>query len=94
MGKKRSRTKYISKGQRPNVTRFTLNSIVVDEGQKMMNKLNAWIKGQKGTITVPNPNTTEKDKPFIKVSFERYFGGTYKDIKSAFNRKEKGENTL
>lgn len=81
---KRKRTKKVSKGLRPSISAATIRDTraAVHPIDKMMNKLNAWMRGKKGFITIENPNTAETDKRYIKVTFERYFGGAYKDIKS------------
>jgi hypothetical protein len=51
------------------------------EGDKYINKLNAWRKGKRGYVTIANPNPHEIDKPYIKVTFEQHFGGLFKDVK-------------
>lgn len=84
MGKKvRCRTKKTSKGERKSISNSTVR--LVREGRseidKYYNKLEAWKKGKKGFVTIANPNSHETDKPFIKVSFDRYFGGVYKNMK-------------
>lgn len=85
MGKIRTRTKKTSKGERSSIARSTVRLVRQDrcEADKMHNKLMAWRKGKKGTVTIANPNHHETDKPFIKVSFNAYFGGgrDYKTIK-------------
>jgi hypothetical protein len=83
MGKKRTRAKKTSRGERVSISRSTVRLVrdARDEGDKMFNKLRAWKAGKKGYVTVPNPNHHETDKPFIKVSFNAYFGGG-RDFKS------------
>ena len=95
--KKRCRSKKISKGQRQSISRTTVR-LVRDgrtEGDKMHNKLLAWRAGKKGFVTVPNPNPHETDKPFIKVSFDRYFGHgrDFKSIKFGDNGSNKEADT-
>lgn len=83
MGKKRHRSKKTSKGQRQSISRTTVRLVRSDrtEGDKYINKLKAWMKGKKGYVTIANPNPSEVDKPYIKVTFEQHFGGLYKDVK-------------
>lgn len=79
MGKKRYRKAYTSKGARPNVSNKTLR-LMRDEGNDMLNKIAAWKKGKRGYITVANPNKQETNRRFIKMTFEQFFRGTYKDV--------------
>lgn len=79
MAKKRKRTKYVSKGERPNVS----NSNKVNEPD-FHNKIKAWRLGKSGYVTVDNPNKHETNKKRIKISFEQYFGGSYKELKLRF----------
>ena len=90
MGKVRTRTKKTSKGQRPSISRSTVRAVkeTKTEVDKLLNKVEAWKRGKKGFVTIANPNPSETDKKFIKVSFERYFGGSYKDIKSRVKRSD------
>jgi hypothetical protein len=80
---KKKRTSRTSKGLRPSINKTTLRLVRENRNQadKLLNKIAAWQKGKKGYVTIANPNPAEIDKPFIKVTFERYFGGVYKDIK-------------
>jgi hypothetical protein len=81
--KKKKRTHKVSKGLRQSISRTTVR-LVRDsrtEGDKYLNKLNAWKKGKKGFVTIRNPNPSETDRPYIKVSFDQHFGGAYKDVK-------------
>jgi hypothetical protein len=84
MGKKRRcRTKKTSKGLRQSISRTSVRLVrdARTEGDKYINKLNAWMQGKKGYVTIANPNPHETDKPFIRVSFDKHFGGLYKDVK-------------
>lgn len=81
---KKKRTKKVSKGLRPSISNTTLK--LAKSGYDIMNKLNAWRRGKKGFIIIANPNTEETNKRFIRVSYERFFGGTYKDIKARVKR--------
>ena len=78
--KKRCRSKKTSKGQRHSISRSTVRLVREsrDEGDKFLNKLEAWKKGKKGYITVP---TGDSSRPFAKITFEQHFVGLYKDVK-------------
>jgi hypothetical protein len=78
MGKKKHRKSYISKGQRNNVSRENLS--IAREPASILNKIAAWRAGKKGYVTIANPNRQETNRRSIKVTFEQFFGGTYKNI--------------
>lgn len=86
MGKVRTRTKKTSKGERNSISRSIVRAVRDDRTalDKIHNKLMAWKAGKKGWVTIANPNPAETDKPFIKVSFNTYFGRgrDYKTIKA------------
>ena len=81
MGKKTKRKTYTSKGERSNVSNSTLK-LVRSESSKAFNKIDAWRAGKRGYVTIANPNKQETNRRFIKVTYEQYFGGTYKDVKA------------
>ena len=86
---KRKRTKKVSKGLRPSISPNTLKLVRRENvGNTSTNKLTAWMRGKRGYITIANPNSEETNRRFIKVTFEKYFGGSYKDIKSRVKRSE------
>tara|TARA_R100000808_G_scaffold25053_1_gene60937 strand:- start:4932 stop:5183 length:252 start_codon:yes stop_codon:yes gene_type:complete len=72
MGKKKSRASQTSKGERRNVvnglgdTRTPL--------QKLSAKQAAWKKGKNVVLSIPNPNTNETNKPFIRVPATQVWG--------------------
>ena len=70
MGKKRNRKKYVSKGLRVSHQ----GKLSADSAQKLVFKIAAWQKGQPVKLTVPNPNKSETNKPFIRVSANDYWG--------------------
>ena len=78
MGKKKHRKVYTSKGQRANVA--SKNLVKHSAIGNVMNKLDAWINGKSGFITVANPNKQETNRQFIKVPFNTFFGGSYKTV--------------
>ena len=68
MGKKRSRTKYTSKGLRTNVSNAILKFVArqADAGDKLIQLHRAWKKGRNPWLTVENasPGT---NRPFTRV---------------------------
>jgi hypothetical protein len=70
MGKKRTRKKYVSKGLRVSHN----GRIHADSAQRLAFKIAAWEKGQPVKLTVPNPNKSETNKPFIRVRADDYWG--------------------
>lgn len=76
-GKKASGNHYTSKGQRPNVARATLKAVARDRGltHKLDGILRGYDRGQNPWITVPNPNTMERNKKFIRVRANDLFAG-------------------
>jgi len=72
MGKKRTRTKVVSKGQRRSIVAGVKEVRQArSEGEKAYNKLKAWKKGQNPWITVAGPSS---DKRFIKVRANTVYG--------------------
>ena len=68
-GKKSKGTHYVSKGERPNVNKKTRNAVRLDTTplERHRNQQNAWLKGKNVMVTIPNPNTNETNKRFIRV---------------------------
>jgi len=75
MGKKRTRAKQVSKGvthQNPNrlgnkIAKQQRKEWVGSDKQAHA-KLRAWMAGKKVMLTIPNPNTNETNKKFIRVN--------------------------
>jgi len=72
MGKK-SRTTRTSKGERNNVRRDIIKLLrreYLDNKpiERINNKISAFKKGKNVMVTIPNPNTNETNKRFIRVS--------------------------
>lgn len=88
MGKKRSRTKKISKGQRPSMSSSILSAArsIMPGGSDLIKKVEAWREGKNPWITVENPDKQATNRQFIRMKADRYFGGTFKDLKSRFKR--------
>lgn len=68
-GKKSSGTTYTSKGQRPNVSKDTTRKMSQETStlDLNLNKVRAMRKGKRVMVTIPNPNTAETNKPYIRV---------------------------
>lgn len=76
MGKKKSRTKQVSKGiiGRPMRSRKRH----WEEGyhsDRIINQFNAYLKGKRVILTVANPNKNETNKPFIRVPAHEVWRG-------------------
>lgn len=70
MGKKKQRTKQVSKGERRSVSRSVTKAQrreYMQSGDRMYNQLTAFLRGKRVMLTVPNPNTNETNKRFIRV---------------------------
>jgi len=70
MGKKKSRAHQVSKGERRSVNRSVTKAKRRDymkSADRMTNQLSAFLKGKRVMLTVPNPNTNETNKRFIRV---------------------------
>lgn len=72
MGKKRTRSKQTSKGERRSIV-AGVREVRRDKPplEKEMNKLNAWKKGQNPWITVPG---TQSNMRFVRVRANNYWG--------------------
>ena len=70
MGKKKQRAKQVSKGERRSVNRSVTKANRRDymkSAERMSNQLTAFLRGKRVMLTVPNPNTNETNKRFIRV---------------------------
>jgi len=70
MTQRKSRDNKASKGERPNVNRKVLNALKRErtELDLAIAKRDAFKKGKRVMITIPNPNiNSEPNKPFIRV---------------------------
>ena len=72
MGKKTSRSTQTSKGERNNVNKDVIKSLRRDymnnDLARMKNQIAAFKRGKNVMVTIPNPNTNETNKRFIRVS--------------------------
>ena len=67
MGRRSTRDSYTSKGERRNVSRRWLKLASKDRDDKLYNQWDAFVKGKKVMLTIPNPNKNETNKKFIRV---------------------------
>ena len=73
MGKKRQRASQTSKGERRSVNKKLTNArrrdyLTNEQLKRVNNQYKAFAKGKNVVLTVPNPNTKETNKRFIKVN--------------------------
>jgi len=72
MGKKKSRATATSKGERNNVcsdlTKAMRRDYMSSGIERMNNQFAAFRKGKNVMLTIPNPNTNETNKRFIRVN--------------------------
>ena len=69
-GKKSSGKHYVSKGERPNVTRSVLNAIrreYLQSDARPNNQVKAWRRGKNVMLTVPNPDKKNTKERMIRV---------------------------
>ena len=80
--RKKSRAHQESKGERSNVNKKLCNAIRNNTTllQRTLNLREAWLKGKKVMLTIPNPNDKETNKKFIKVNAKDIWGSPKKYI--------------
>tara|TARA_R100001163_G_C5066992_1_gene205764 strand:+ start:4223 stop:4480 length:258 start_codon:yes stop_codon:yes gene_type:complete len=84
MGKKRSRTSQTSAGIIGNAYKHASKALRKEYRQSIersSNQLKAFYKGRRVILTIPNPNTNETNKPFIKVNARDVWSGGGKEKK-------------
>ena len=84
MGKKKSRTSQTSKGVVGNAFKSSTKELKKEYKNSLLrdnNQLKAFYKGKRVMLTVPNPNTNETNKPFIKVNARDIWTGGGKEKK-------------
>ena len=59
-----------SNNKKRNVNKWVTRTMKKDKGryERVLNQLNAFRRGKNVVLTIPNPNKTERAKPFIKVN--------------------------
>lgn len=77
----RNKVKYISKGQRPNVSKSLIHALVKGRSytDRLLTKHNAWLNGDDPWIVIPNVNTNETNKPFVKIRANTLWGDPKKN---------------
>ena len=65
-GKKSSGVSKASKGERKSSISTRLN----DPLARALNQQKALAKGKRIVVTVPNPNTAQTNKPFVRVAYD------------------------
>jgi hypothetical protein len=72
MGKKKSRATQTSKGERNNVSKDVSKALRRDylhnDLARLNNQIDAFKRGKNVMVTIPNPNTNETNKRFLRVS--------------------------
>ena len=72
MGKKKSRATQVSKGERNNVNKDVSKALRRDYMQndlaRLSNQIDAFKRGKNVMVTIPNPNTNETNKRFIRIN--------------------------
>ncbi len=76
MAKKKQRSKYSSKGLGSNVTADIKKAVrrEITYIDRMINQLDAWSKGRRTMVTIPNPNPNETNKRYIRQEGNIVFG--------------------
>lgn len=70
MPKKKSRPQYVSKGEQGNRMKARTSTGM----KRLLNQLDAWQKGKRVVLTVPNKNTEETNRRKYKVSARDHWG--------------------
>lgn len=89
MGKKKTRSKVVSKGIHNSISKKLLKAVSrnVPEVEKVLNKLKHWSRGKRTVVTIANPNKNETNKRFIKVE------GNHSSAFGPWKRIEKEKNS-
>lgn len=72
MAKKSSGVKYTSKGIHSNVSKK--NKVKQSAADRIINQYDAYLKGRRAYVTIPNPNKKETNKRFIRVLATEVYG--------------------
>ena len=84
MGKKKSRTSQTSKGLVGNAYKHASKALRKEYMQsidRVNNQLKAFYRGKRVMITIPNPNTNETNKRYIRVNARDVWSGGGKQKK-------------
>jgi hypothetical protein len=76
MSAPKTKTKYVSKGERPSVSSDVCKVVKRDRTliTKLQMKQKAWLKGQNPWLSVPNPNTADTKQKFVRVRANSEWG--------------------
>lgn len=77
MAKKRQRAKQVSKGithQQPNRYSKMARREWMTSGKRQDAQLQAFLRLKNVVLTIPNPNTNETNKKFIKINAREVWG--------------------
>jgi len=69
-GKRSSGKHYVSKGERPNVTRSVLNALrreYLTSDARLNNQVKAWRRGKNVMLTVKNPDKKNTKERMIRI---------------------------
>lgn len=81
MAKKRQRAKQVSKGithQQPNKYHKIARREHMSSGNRQDAQLRAFLNLKNVVLTIPNPNTNETNKKFIKINAREVWGSPKK----------------
>ena len=83
MSAPKTKTKYVSKGERKNVNPSVCKAVKRDRSviETMTNKQKAWLKGQNPWLSVPNPNTADTKARYIRVRANSEWGDPRQFVK-------------
>lgn len=72
---------YVSAGVNRNVSKSTLNAMraTKTEAEKLLDKQNAWLKGQNPWVTIDNPNKEQTNMRRIRVRMNDLMNGSARD---------------
>jgi len=82
MGKKKSRTSQTSKGTVGNPYKHATKALrkeYQNSVERISNQLAAFYRGRRVMITIPNPNTNETNKRYIRVNARDIWSGGGKE---------------
>ena len=82
MGKKKSRTSTTSKGIVGNSYQYAAKALRKEyrnSVERLSNQIAAFYRGRRVMLTIPNPNTNETNKRFIRVNARDVWSGGGKE---------------
>ena len=76
-GKRSSGKNYVSKGERPNVTRSMRNALrreYIQSDSRLLNQVKAWRAHKNVMLTIPNPDKKNTKERFIRIPANEHWG--------------------